>query len=482
MLAAVFTLSASLEAQTLKQTKNKTQTQNRAAPVLEQASKTGPKTGSQVGPEAGTKAGQEPILQARNRTLLTNFYYLSRDSGQMTRGENMLIEDGIITSINGIENSCPECDPMDLEGGYLIPGLMDLHQHLNVGGSGKESTSQKLKLLRRNLYWGITTVYNPNIKLPLLRAVRAAVAKNPTNYPEVFAAGQNIGVTGGWGSVLVNNYPELKIAATRQLAGGADSLKISMDDMSWLSSKPLAQFPELLLRQAVALMHSNKRRLFLHASQAKDVETALQAQVDVLLHGTVDAPLSQKTLTLLARRQTGYISTLALSETISDVRSAVKKMRSFDPDRINGSVLYDNMSSELMAINWLDWWDKSNLLKAKLPVLRGNTVALVRAGGLVGIGTDAGTISIILGASLPYEMFLHEQIGLRPLRVIQMASYNNARILQISDRTGSIEEGKEADLVYMRSDPTAGIRALNSTQWTMQNGSITFRAELLRGK
>jgi len=425
---------------------------------------------------------EEPIVAPRERTLLKNFLYLNHDTVEMIPADSMLIEDGIITAFDTPETDCVGCNIIDLGGGYVIPGLMDLHQHLNAGGFVKESQAQKIALLRRNFYWGITTVYNPNIRLPLLRAIRAATQKNPLDYPEFFAAGQSIGIKGGWGDVSVTTFQEFKNAATRQLAAGADNVKVSMDDMSWLTSTPQAQFPEKLLKQAAVLMHSNNKRLFLHASQRKDVLAAVRVGVDVILHGTVDKPLSQNTLNILAGKRVGYISTLALSETISDVRSATKKMRTFDPDLMNGAVLYDNMDSELMAINWLDWWNKSNLLAAKLPILRGNTVALVKAGGLVGIGTDAGTPSIIFGASLPYEMHLHEQIGLHPLAVIKMASYNNAKILQIEKRTGSIQIGMEADLVFMRANPTGGIKAINTAEWTMQNGAITFRQELAKGK
>lgn len=428
--------------------------------------------------EPGNKPSATAPVMPSVKTQLRDFYYLSADGREMVPSRSMIITDGIITSINEIDGPCLNCDIIELEGGYLIPGLMDLHQHLNVGGFTKESTTQKLAILKRNLYWGITTVYNPNIKLPLLKAVRQATSKNPGAYPTVFAAGQNIGIVGGWGDLSVKNYADFKIAATRQLAAGANNIKVSMDDMSWLSSTPMAQFPAELLTQAVQLLHANGHRLFLHASQAKDVQTALNAGVDVIVHGTVDAPLDQKTLSRLAARQVGYISTLVLSETMSDVKKSVAMQKSFDPDLVNGALLYNNLGSDLMAVNWRDWWNKSGQLAQKLPILRGNTLALIKAGGLVGIGTDTGTPSIIFGAALPYEMHLHEQLGLSPLTVIRMASYNNARILKIDGHTGSIEVGKEADLVLLRENPTTGIRAINSTEWTMQNGILTYRREL----
>ena len=421
-----------------------------------------------------------PPVPPTSKTQLRNFSYLSPDSGVMIPAESMIITDGFITSIDEVAGLCADCDIIELDGGFLIPGLMDLHQHLNAGGFSKENTSQKLEILKRNLYWGITTVYNPNIKLPLLKAVRQAIAKNPGGYPSFFAAGQNIGVPGGWGDKSVSNYNQFKIAATQQLAAGANNVKVSMDDMSWLTSKPMAQFPATLLTQAAQLLHANGHRLFLHASQAKDVKTALDARVDVILHGTVDAPLSQQTLRTLSSRQVGYISTLALSETIFDVKKSVTMQKSFDPDLVNGAVLYENMSSDLMAVNWRDWWDKSDRLADKLPILRGNTLALVKAGGQVGIGTDSGTPAIIFGAALPYEMHLHEQLGLSPLTVIRMATQNNASILKIADQTGTIDVGKEADLVLLRDDPTLGIRAINSLQWTMQNGVLTYRHELTK--
>lgn len=428
-----------------------------------------------------TEPIQEPLIGPREQLLLKNFYYFDHMREEMVRGEFMLIEDGIITSINTSEGLCPACDVMDLEGGFLIPGLMDLHQHLNAGGFAKETNKQKIDLLRRNFHWGITTVYNPNIKLPVLNAVRQAVAKNPRNYPEVFAAGQNIGPTGGWGDVQVSNYQEFKVAATRQLAGGADNIKISLDDMSWLSTNALPKLPDLLVRQAVALMHGNKRRLFVHATQARDVELATIAGADGIIHGTIDEAIPAPIVTQIVGKKTGYISTLALFETIAEPSKAVTAMRGYDPEYAMPANLYDNMSSDLMVMNWRDWWNESHLLKAKLPIVRGNTIALINAGALVGIGTDAGTPSIIFGASLPYEMFLHEQIGIHPLRVLKLATYNNARIMKIAHRTGTIQERREADLVLLKANPTMGIQAINSLVWTMQNGAITYRQELLGG-
>lgn len=430
----------------------------------------------------------EPIIEPiegpkgrKVRILLKNFQFLSPHSADMIPAEAMLIENGIIRQIGQVEDDCIDCTVLDLEGGYLIPGLIDAHQHLNVGGFAKETTEQKLELLRRNLYWGITTVHNPNIAPAMMRAVQEAVAEKPNLFPSFITSGQNIGIHGGWGNVKVGNFHEFKTAATKQLAQGADSIKVSVDDMGWLGSSKLESFPPFLLKQAAQLMHTNSRRIYVHTSQIAGLRASVNAEVDAVIHGTVDAPIDNTLMNQIKSRGMGYVSTLAWYETMVDARSAVPMMKSFDPDLINGSTLYANMSSDLMVINFRDWWPKSGDLKRRLPIARGNTLALVRAGALVGIGTDAGTPAVIIGASLPYEMHLHEQLGIHPLTVIRLATENNAKILGINSQTGSIEEGKEADLIYLTTNPSGGIRAINSLVWTMQNGNTVYRQELLAG-
>lgn len=428
---------------------------------------------------------EEPIVEPvgrKVRILLRNFQYLSPHSQDMVPADTMLIENGIIREIGQVEDDCIDCTVMDLEGGYLIPGLIDAHQHLNVGGFAKETTEQKIALLRRNLYWGITTVHNPNIAPAMMRAVQEAVASNPNQFPGFLTSGQNIGIHGGWGNVKVGNFHEFKTAATKQLAQGADSIKVSVDDMGWLGSSKLEAFPPFLLKQAAQLMHTNSRRIYVHTSQLEGLKASVNAEVDAVLHGVIDAPIDQTLINQIKGRNIGYVSTLAWYETMVDARKAVPLMKSFDPDLINGSILYANMSSDLMVVNFRDWWPKSGDLIRRLPIARGNTLALVKAGALVGIGTDAGTPAVIIGASLPYEMYLHEQLGIHPLTVIRLASENNAKILGIDGATGSIEEGKEADMVFLRENPASGIRALNAHAWTMQNGNTIYRPELLAAR
>ena len=423
----------------------------------------------------------DPALSQNHRILLENFHFYDAATESMLLADNMLIEDGIIKAFN-YTDKCSDCERINLEAGFLIPGLIDAHQHLSDGGFSKKNLEERIALYRRNLYWGITTTFDPNVRRGVMRGVKAAVRERPNDYPSYFAAGQSITIPGGWGDKKVTSFQEVRNTVNLALASGSDAVKISFDDKSWLSSNPMQKFPLEWLEQTIAYAHRLKRKVYVSATQAGDVEAALNAGVDGILQGTVDKQLSEETINKLRDSQTPYISTLSMFEAIADVQASVKEQQAFDPGNINTDLLYQNMGSDLMATNWEDWWDKSRYLKAKLPVLRANTVMLVNNGALVGIGTDAGTPSVIFGASLPYEMELHERIKIPPLKVLKLATLNNAQILGIDEYTGSITEGKEADLVYLTDNPAGGIRALNSMVWVMQNGAKMFRREILENK
>ncbi len=415
------------------------------------------------------------------RILLENFSFYEASSESMLMADNMLIENGIIKSFN-YTGKCGGCERIDLEGGYLIPGLIDAHQHIADGGFAKRNLDERLALYRRNLYWGITTTFDPNVRRGVMRALKAAVRERPNDYPSYFAAGQSITIPGGWGDKKVTSFPEVRNTVNLALASGSDAVKVSFDDKSWLSSNPMQKFPVEWLEQTAAYTHRLKRKVYVAAARADDVQAALNAGVDGILQGTVDKQLSDATINTLRDKQIPYISTFAMFEAIADVQTSVKEQHVFDPDNINTNLLYQNMGSDLMVTNWEDWWDNSRYLKAKLPVLRANTLMLVNKGALVGIGTDAGTPSVIFGASLPYEMELHERIQIPPLKVLKLATLNNAKIIGIDEYTGSITEGKEADLIYLTDNPADGIRALNSMVWVMQNGVKLFRQGIVDNK
>lgn len=86
-----------------------------------------------------------------------------------------------------------------------------------------------------------------------------------------------------------------------------------------------------------------------------------------------------------------------------------------------------------------------------------------RRGGTIGVGDDAGFIYQIYGFGLIREMELHQEAGFHPIKVIQHATGNNAKILGQQDRLGRVRAGHLADLIIVNGNPLENLKALYPT-------------------
>lgn len=95
-------------------------------------------------------------------------------------------------------------------------------------------------------------------------------------------------------------------------------------------------------------------------------------------------------------------------------------------------------------------------------------------GGLVGTGEDAGYIYRIYGFGYLRELELHQEAGFPPLKVIQHATYNGARILGMEDQIGRVRAGWLADLIVVKGNPLANLKILyphqGGIEWTIKDG------------
>lgn len=120
-----------------------------------------------------------------------------------------------------------------------------------------------------------------------------------------------------------------------------------------------------------------------------------------------------------------------------------------------------------------------------------------RRGGLIGAGEDAGFIYQMYGFGLIRELELHQEAGFHPLKVVQHATANNARILGMDDRIGRVRVGYKADLIVVNGNPLADFKVLSplgveeirdgkifrtgGVEWTIKDG-IAFHAPTLAGE
>ncbi|MBI3667727.1 MAG: amidohydrolase family protein [Acidobacteria bacterium] len=86
-----------------------------------------------------------------------------------------------------------------------------------------------------------------------------------------------------------------------------------------------------------------------------------------------------------------------------------------------------------------------------------------RRGGLIGLGDDAGYIYQMYGFGLIRGMELHQEAGFHPLKIIQQATGNNAKILGQEDRLGRLRVGHKADLIVVNGNPLEDLKVLYPT-------------------
>ncbi len=97
-----------------------------------------------------------------------------------------------------------------------------------------------------------------------------------------------------------------------------------------------------------------------------------------------------------------------------------------------------------------------------------------RRGGVIGVGEDAGFIYQMYGFGLLRELELHQEAGFHPLKVIQHATGNNAKILGMEDRIGRVRPGYLADLIVVNGNPLDNLKVLYPTGVdVIRNGQAT---------
>ena len=105
-----------------------------------------------------------------------------------------------------------------------------------------------------------------------------------------------------------------------------------------------------------------------------------------------------------------------------------------------------------------------------LPAMQIFTAHLIERGARIVAGSDTPFINLLPGFSLHDELQILVECGMRPAQALDAATRLAAEALQIGRLVGTIEPGKEADLLVVNGDPTADIRALTRLKAVIRGG------------
>jgi imidazolonepropionase-like amidohydrolase len=400
---------------------------------------------------------------------LTHVSVIDGTGGPVKRDQTVVIDRGRMAFV-GDAASAPipaSAEVLDLTGRTVFPGLVMMHEHLH----NEPNVSAELWLAR-----GVTTVrtggaFEPTKDLNLRQWIR----EGRTPGPELFLTAPFLSEHA---EHLVRISPLLNLrdveharrAVRFWAAEGFDSIKV------------YAGMTPKMLR--VVVEEARKHRLpVLGHIQAVTCTEAAEIGMDSIEHGIMecvnsltdpDAPRLRdpETPAVRALFATLVKHRVAISETPVDLRPLTEaELAVLHP----GS--RDDYQRRFAAGNLGPGARTVTDDKLGPP---GLTMAFIRAGGTVFLGSDSGGMPRIPGFSnLRSLKLLYTNHGFEPVEAIRIATQEGAKFLRIDERTGTIATNKEADLVVVRGDPSTRMRDVDNIEIVSSNGIRFDPAKLL---
>ncbi|WP_186401974.1 amidohydrolase family protein [Sphingopyxis sp. P1IMeth2] len=357
---------------------------------------------------------------------------------------------------------------VDLEGATLLPGLIDTHVHFSFSPETKLwsaaiDTAEDVALFafsnaKKTLEAGFTTVRDVGSDGYSIHALRDAINDGTVSGPRIFLSGTSLSIVGGHGDMSGLNrkatealYPydytgactgavECALRVREAAKYGADLIKItSTGGINSQQARGLGQhLSDEELTAIVTTAHSLGLKVAAHAHGGEGVAASVRAGVDSIEHGTY---LDEDTAKLMAARGTWLVPTLGLL----DGRTAA---------------------------------DASPAVQAKMAEARrvaGRNIRLaVQHKIKVAFGTDAGVSPH--GQNARQFRLMVEQGPMTPMAALRSATLDAAALLGQSDKLGTIEVGKYADMIAVAGDPYRDITLLEHVSTVIKDGRLIVHA------
>ena len=363
---------------------------------------------------------------------------------------------------------------IDLGDATLSPGFMDAHTHLTADFSGNynERRLQELDLnvsehairatafARATVEAGFITVRDLGSRFVGSHefvdvALRNSINKGVIAGPRMLVATKGIGATGGhfdptngfrdflfrresdFTDGIANGPDEIRKAVRFEVKNGADVIKAAVSG-GVLSLGDEVDTPQLTPAEMTALVdesHRLRKKVAVHCHGDQAAREAIEAGVDSIEHGSFMKP---ETLTMMKKKGTFLTPTLMASEWIM------------------GKL--DNYPPALQAKAKAAYRARSEMFRNA-----------VKMGIKISFGTDAAVFPHGQNAK---EFKLMVDLSMKPIDALKSATANDAELLGIAQKVGTLEKGKLADIIAMPGDPTSDITATERVTFVMKEGKI----------
>jgi imidazolonepropionase-like amidohydrolase len=360
---------------------------------------------------------------------------------------------------------------VDLTEATVLPGFFDMHVHL-TGEQSRRSELESVKkseadraydsvlFAERTLKAGFTTVRNLGDSFNVSIALRRAIEAGKVVGPRIFTAGRSIGTRGGhadatnsFGPFLSSDDPRLNTvcsgtdscreAVRQRYQDGADSIKITATGgvLSIAKSGTAPQFTDEELAAIITTAHDYNMRVAAHAHGNEGIQRAVRAGIDSIEHGTF---MDDETMRMMKEKGTHYVPTISAGRWVYE--------QAQDP-----TYFPEIVRPKALAVG---------------PQIQQTFAKAWKAGVTIMFGTDTG---VGPHGSNAKEFGYMVEGGMPVMAAIRAATIVPARYLGVSDRLGSVEAGKLADIIAVPGDPREDVHVLERVRFVMKEGVIYKR-------
>jgi len=405
-------------------------------------------------------SAQQPSTPTR--TLIRAGHVIDVHTGNEIADQTIIVTGDSITAIAPTASTPKQNGDkeIDLRSMTVLPGLIDVHTHLtmdtNFDPYHELSTSVAKSALigARNakvtLEAGFTTVRNVGADGYADVDLRDAINEGLVEGPHMQVSGPALGITGGHcddnllpfefhqtADGVADGVEAVQHKVREVIKYGADVIKVCATGgvLSKGDDPQASQYTLEELKAIVADAHRLGRKVAAHAHGSQGILWATEAGIDSIEHGSY---MNDEDIAAMKQHGNYFVPTAYLIDWMQE--------------HGNLPAFYKQKMTDVSAV------EKTNAKKA------------IAAGVKVALGTDA--------AVYPHGLNAHEldvyvnQFGMTPLAALQTATLNAADLLNWTNRVGSLEPGKWADIIAVNSDPLKDIRLLQNVQFVMKSGVV----------
>ncbi len=415
-------------------------------------------------------ASGQAAAQAQPATVIHAGALLDKP-GQAPRGASpLIIRGGKIEAVrDGFVEPEAGAKVVDLRDQFVLPGLIDSHVHIfsdddKVKGR-MEAANRDLEdemvigidNARRTLEAGFTTIRDVGSDIRSVTALRDGINNGLLTGPTILAAGRPIAVTGGHGDGSNNLNRDLPEAAHRegdnvcngaddcrravraQISQGADVIKFTATGgvLSNVAGGLGAQMFDDEMKAIVDTAHMFGRKVAAHAHGTDGIIGALNAGVDSIEHGTFG---NAQTDALFKKTGAYFVPTMLAPKTALDqARAGARSKASLEKAEIAAKAAMDNH---------------------RRAIANGVKIAFGTDTGVSAHGDNGKEFALMVG------------VGMTPTEAIKAATVNAADLLGRSSSIGTLEVGKDADIIAVATSPLADVTQLEHPTFVMHRGAV----------